>query len=688
MSSQTNASRYLADAKTPFSLLEAKPYFDTLSNTEKLYAHHMSRAAFNGARITLIQTNPEANAIYDLIMNLFSTQAGDLVSSQSLQEKSGVSAEAFDALLQYCGQFLGNLSNYKSFGDEKFIPRIAEADFEKVVAAAPQAEKVMALFESCKGEIYSVDPVAKNLLGYPDDGHLSGYYSANITKDDIKTVQSYLETLAIYPLNTRLFKTEKGYELMVASSDEATEHHTFPDGNTLTVTYGDFKDQMAKVNKHIHAAQAVSANENQTNMLISYHDSFKTGSVLSHMESQRHWLRDLSPRVETNIGFIETYRDPQGVRAEWEGFVAMVNEAQTEKFNKLVEQAPVFVSRLPWPATFERETINKPDFTSLEVLSFATCGVPAGINIPNYAEVTQKLGSKNVSLGNVISASSPGEKFPFIRSDDLELYARLRNPSFELQVGTHEMGHGTGKLFTQDDQGNLNFDPSSTTHPFTQEPVNSWYKPGQSFNSVFKNIGGSYEECRAECIALTLGPEEDILDIFGYHGQDADDIVYIMYLNMARAGLCALEYFDPEAKKWGQAHMMARYAITATMMQAGQGFLEFKNITDSDGKASLEIHLDRSKIKSVGRPAIAKFLEQLQVFKATADEAQGTELYNEKTAVPDDWLLYRGIVISHKQPRKVFIQANTFIQPDGQVLLKEYEATPMGMIQSFLERDL
>jgi dipeptidyl-peptidase-3 len=104
--------------------------------------------------------------------------------------------------------------------------------------------------------------------------------------------------------------------------------------------------------------------------------------------------------------------------------------------------------------------------------------------------------------------------------------------------------------------------------------------------------------------------------------------------------------------------------------------------------SDLEIHLDRSKILSHGRPAVESYLQKLHVFKSTADFASGKALYDQITGVDEWWgAKVRPVVLRKKVPRKVFVQANTMLE-DDQVVLKEYEPTLEGMIQSYAERDL
>ena len=53
------------------------------------------------------------------------------------------------------------------------------------------------------------------------------------------------------------------------------------------------------------------------------------------------------------------------------------------------------------------------------------------------------------------------------------------------------------------------------TDPVTGEKITTYYKPGETWGSVFGGMGPSYEECRAECVAMSLCPDFGILQIFG-----------------------------------------------------------------------------------------------------------------------------------------------------------------------------
>jgi dipeptidyl-peptidase-3 len=160
-----------------------------------------------------------------------------------------------------------------------------------------------------------------------------------------------------------------------------------------------------------------------------------------------------------------------GIRAYFEGLVAITDKEKTKKFTSLVDNAENFISNLPWSSDFEKYPFIPPDFTALDVICFASTGCPIGINLPNYPEVSENDGFKNVSLSNAYP-NFTAENLVFCSEKDIEILIGIGTKSYVMHVACHELlGHGTGKLFRKNEKGEYNFDIDNVINPLTNNKI-------------------------------------------------------------------------------------------------------------------------------------------------------------------------------------------------------------------------
>ncbi|CAB3410611.1 unnamed protein product [Caenorhabditis bovis] len=685
--STIDRSLYVIPNDSPVCELDATEAFKNLTNVERKYAHYLAKASFDGALTVFLQVSPESPAIFYVLYKLFKSDTIENIKSIALGV--GFTDDEWGALLVYAAAFYSNSGNYKGFGDTKIVPNVSEAKIAALLEKSKigQDAKTMKVWKTIEKLVGSLESNQLQ-LGFGDNG-TTCYHSSNVTKADAEKIDRFFKEKNIESWNSRLFKEVKDgktiFTVKLASSDDGVVSEADFENDTVRLVRGDYGPLMKRTQEWLKQAKEVAANENQKKMIENYVEHFKNGDINLHKNGSRYWIKDVGPTVESYIGFIENYRDPAGTRSEFEGFVAAVNKETSKKFQKLVQNAESILKRLPWGAAYEKDAFLKPDFTALDVIAFGSSGIPAGINIPNYDDIRQNEGFKNVSLGNVISAQ-PKQKMNFLDDNDEEMMFKYHKDSFEVQVGLHELlGHGSGKLFQRMPDGTFNFDKDNTKDILTGGRIATWYEPGETWSSKFGPLASAYEECRAEAVGYVLCCDSDILEIFGYTGELAQDVKYVNWLSEIRAGLMALEFYQPDKKKWGQAHCYARYVLTKVVLEAGQDFVQILDKTGDDGKPDLHFKLDRTKIDSVGKPAVNAFLAKLQGYKSTGDFEGGRKLFESYGIVGEKELAWRKICVDRRKPRRLFVQPNT-IEKDGDVQILTYPSDHAGVIKSFIER--
>ena len=575
---------------------------------------------------------------------------------------------------------------------------------ESLEAICQISSHATALFTSIAIPISSSQPSS---LGYPTGETQSAYYpgALPITPDEIAEVSQIMEDNGVLPENTRIEKVVEGettvYKVLQASVETVSSDRSFQSSRlagSVRLVKGDYCNELASICSSLERASHYAANPVQRTFLKQYQQSFQTGDLRLYKESQKTWIKDSAPAVENIFGFVEPYRDPFGIRAEFEGLVAIADREETKLLTRLVDKSAEFIKLLPWAkgcsendgkGPFEKNLFEPPDFSSIHSLAYCSSIIFGGINLPNYNDIRQDYGFKNVIIANRMSAeSNKADISPFVDPAEAQTFQKHKYSAYYIWVVLHELlGHGTGKLMSEEG-GNFNFDiEDPPINPLTGLPIDSWYRHGQTWTGVLAELATTVDECRAELVGAYLIDETEVLNLFGFSETSditAADITYNTYLQIGVAGLKGLQNFNIEGGKWGQAHSRAHFAMLKCLLRDGNGVL----VVDCNSSTEqLTVRVDRSRIITSGKPALGRMLLRLHMYRSTADVGSCRQYYEDLSRVDGQYLEWRCIVLAKKQPKWVFVQANTFLEGES-VILKEYQATPEGVLQSWAERDV
>ncbi|KAI2561177.1 dipeptidyl peptidase 3, partial [Homo sapiens] len=167
-------TQYILPNDIGVSSLDCREAFRLLSPTERLYAYHLSRAAWYGGLAVLLQTSPEAPYIYALLSRLFRAQDPDQLRQHALAE--GLTEEEYQEKLERV-----------ILGSE---------------AAQQHPEEVRGLWQTCGELMFSLEPRLRH-LGLGKEG-ITTYFSGNCTMEDAKLAQDFLDSQNLSAYNTRL----------------------------------------------------------------------------------------------------------------------------------------------------------------------------------------------------------------------------------------------------------------------------------------------------------------------------------------------------------------------------------------------------------------------------------------------------------------------------------------------------
>jgi dipeptidyl-peptidase III len=582
---------YVADRFADIQVLRYKvPGFEGLSLKEKQLAYYMYMAGRCGRDIFFDQKYKHNLRIRKTLEAILTSYSGNKNSDD------------YNKFLTYCKRFFFANGIHHHYSSAKMLPEfsfdyfktlINESNIGKLPLDGMKMDEFLALLQTAMFDP-NTDPKCTNLAKDVDNVKASAVnFYEDVTKKEVEDFYAGMTKKGVkaqpsWGLNSKLMK------------ENPEKNGT--GGKLVEKTWkvgGMYDAAMQKMVYWLEKATTVAENDVQKKSLEALIKYYKSGNLEEYDEFCISWIGDTLSRLDISTGFIEVYFDPLHRKGAYEAVVSMKDMEATKRIAAIGNEAQWFEDHSTIMDNHKKKNVKGISAKVITVIS--ECGdaapsTPIGINLPNADWIRDSLGSKSVSLGNIVDAYNfLRAKSPMIdefgeNQEVKDRYKKYASLAGDLHTDMHEViGHASGKI---------------------NEGVGTT-------DITLKNYASTLEEGRADLVALYYVMDQKLVDIGVMPSTDVGKTQYDYYIIN---GLMTQLYRIQPGDNIEESHMRNRQMISQWAFEKGQKDAVIVKVV-RDGKTYFRIN-DYNKL----RVLFGELLKEIQRIKSEGDFKAGQNL--------------------------------------------------------------
>jgi len=592
---QTEAFNYNVEQFADIKILRYQiPGWEKLNLNEQKLVYYLVEAGLSGRDIIWDQNYRHNLEIRTALENIYSNYSGDKAS------------EDWKAFEIYMKRVWFSNGIHHHYSNDKIKPNFSSAYLEELLSETNtqlEGEAFDVIFNDKDNkkvnQAKGVDNVQRSAVNF---------YGPKVTNADVE--QFYAKKKSPNPekplsfgLNSKLVKENGELKELVYKSGGL---------------YGEAIDEVIK---WLEKAKGVAENEQQAEAIALLIEYYKTGDLQIWDDYNVAWTKATAGNIDYINSFIEVYNDPLGYRGSYENIVQIKDFDMSEKMAVLSENAQWFEDNAPLMEEHKKDSVVGVTYKVVNVAGEAgdaSPSTPIGVNLPNANWIRAAVGSKSVSLGNIINAynnaGSSGRLKEFVHDDEeYDLEKKYGQKADKLHTALHEViGHASGQL-----------------NPGVGET-----------KETLKNYASTLEEGRADLVGLyyLYSPKLQELGLV----EDWKSVGKAAYDGYIRNGLMTQLIRLNLGDEVEEAHMRNRQWVSAWAFEKGKDDNVIEKVT-RDGKTYFNI-TDYEKLHDL----FGQLLRETQRIKSEGDYKAVQDLV-EGYGVKVDQEIHSEVIERNKQ---------------------------------------